>query len=92
MAVGQLGLGGDLAEQFRHGGPECGALMTLKDEGLVGKFVLEILRGRTTDSGEFDFGRVLGGFANHSRHRNMDFSFTHISNGRINPCIALYYA
>lgn len=41
MAVGQLCLGGDLAAQFRTGGPACAGLRGLKDEGLVGRFVLE---------------------------------------------------
>lgn len=42
MAVGQLCLGGNLAEQFRTGGPECRELRGLKEEGLVGRFVLEV--------------------------------------------------
>lgn len=42
MAVGQLCLGGDLAQQLRTGGPACAGLRGLKDEGLVGRFVLEL--------------------------------------------------
>jgi predicted aldo/keto reductase-like oxidoreductase len=42
MAVGQLCLGGALAEQFRTGGPACDELRGLKEEGLVGRFVLEV--------------------------------------------------
>lgn len=42
MAVGQLCLGGPLAEQLRFGGPACDGLRGLKEEGLVGRFVLEI--------------------------------------------------
>jgi len=42
MAVGQLCLGGPLAEQFRSGGPACDGLRGLKEEGLVGRFVLEV--------------------------------------------------
>ena len=41
MPVGQLCLGGDLAEQFRNGGPALAGLRGLKEEGLVGHFVLE---------------------------------------------------
>ena len=42
LAVGQLCLGGSLAEQLRTGGPACEGLRQLKAEGLVGRFVLEI--------------------------------------------------
>ena len=42
LAVGQLCLGGALAEQFRTGGPACEDLRGLKAEGLVGRFVLEV--------------------------------------------------
>ena len=42
MAIGQLCLGGPLAEQIRFGGPACNGLRGLKEEGLVGRFVLEI--------------------------------------------------
>ena len=42
LAVGQLCLGGPLAEQLRTGGPACEGLRQLKAEGLVGRFVLEI--------------------------------------------------
>ncbi len=41
MAVGQLCLGDPLAEEFRTGGPGCAGLRGLKEEGLVGHFVLE---------------------------------------------------
>jgi aryl-alcohol dehydrogenase-like predicted oxidoreductase len=41
MAIGQLCLGGQLAEQFRTGGACYGAFEKLKAEGLVGRFVLE---------------------------------------------------
>jgi hypothetical protein len=41
MAVGQLCLGGNLAQQFRAGDPALAGLRRLKDEGLVGRFVLE---------------------------------------------------
>ena len=42
MTVGQLCLGGGLAEALRAGGPELAGLRQLKEEGLVGRFVLEI--------------------------------------------------
>lgn len=42
MAVGQLCLGGPLAEQLRFGSPACDGLRGLKEEGLVGRFVLEV--------------------------------------------------
>lgn len=42
LAIGQLCLGGPLAEQFRTGGPACEGLRQLKAEGLVGRFVLEV--------------------------------------------------
>jgi aryl-alcohol dehydrogenase-like predicted oxidoreductase len=42
MDVGQLCLGGPLAESLRNGGPEIEALNRLKDEGLVGRYVLEV--------------------------------------------------
>ena len=42
MAVGQLCLGGGLAQDFRTGGPSCEGLRRLKEEGLVSRFVLEI--------------------------------------------------
>ncbi len=42
MAVGQLCLGGGLADALRTGGPELAGLRQLKEEGLVGRFVLEI--------------------------------------------------
>ncbi len=42
LAIGQLCLGGPLAEQFRVGGPACDGLRQLKAEGLVGRFVLEV--------------------------------------------------
>ena len=42
MPIGQLCLGSALAEQFRTGGPACDDLRRLKDEGLVGSFVLEV--------------------------------------------------
>ena len=42
MPVGQLCLGGALGEQFRTGGPACDGLRGLKEEGLVGRFVLEV--------------------------------------------------
>lgn len=41
MAVGQLCLGGTLAQEFRTGGPALDGLRGLKEEGLVGQFVLE---------------------------------------------------
>lgn len=41
MPVGQLCLGGNLAEQFANGGPALAGLRGLKEEGLVGRFVLE---------------------------------------------------
>jgi predicted aldo/keto reductase-like oxidoreductase len=40
--IGQLCLGGGLAEQFRTGGPVYDGLNELKKEGLVGRFVLEM--------------------------------------------------
>ena len=42
MPVGQLCLGGNLAEAFRTGGAACDGLRGLKEEGLVGRFVLEM--------------------------------------------------
>lgn len=42
LPVGQLCLGGSLAEDFRTGGPACDGLRRLKEEGLVGRFVLEV--------------------------------------------------
>ena len=42
MAVGQLCLGGALAEEYRSGGPAIGELLRLKEEGLVDRFVLEV--------------------------------------------------
>ena len=41
MAVGQLCLGDPLAQEFRTGGPGCEGLRRIKEEGLVGHFVLE---------------------------------------------------
>jgi hypothetical protein len=41
MDVGQLCLGGALAEDFRNGGPGIEALNALKEGGLVDRFVLE---------------------------------------------------
>jgi len=42
LPVGQLCLGGGLAEELRTGGPACDGLRQLKSEGLVGRFVLEV--------------------------------------------------
>ncbi len=42
LPVGQLCFGGNLAEQYRTGGPENDGLRQLKAEGLVGRFVQEI--------------------------------------------------
>jgi hypothetical protein len=42
MAIGQLCLGGQLAQEFRSGGPCYEGLQRLKDEGLVQRFVLEM--------------------------------------------------
>jgi aryl-alcohol dehydrogenase-like predicted oxidoreductase len=42
LPVGQLCLGGALAEEYRTGGPACDGLKGLKEEGLVGHFVQEI--------------------------------------------------
>jgi len=42
MPVGQLCLGGPLADQLRFGGPACAGLRGLKEDGLVGRFVLEV--------------------------------------------------
>jgi aryl-alcohol dehydrogenase-like predicted oxidoreductase len=41
MDIGQLCLGGKLAEAFRDGSPAIDALNGLKEEGIVGRFVLE---------------------------------------------------
>jgi len=42
MTVGQLCLGGKLVDALRMGGPEIDGLLSLKDEGLVDRFVLEV--------------------------------------------------
>ena len=42
MDVAQLCLGGDMAEQFRTGGPCYDEFRRLRDEGLVRQFVLEV--------------------------------------------------
>lgn len=42
MAIGQLCLGGQLAEEFRTGGPCYAGFRQLKEEGLVGRYVLEV--------------------------------------------------
>lgn len=41
MAVGQLCPGGELAEELATGGPAVDGLLALKEEGLVGEFVIE---------------------------------------------------
>jgi hypothetical protein len=42
MAIGQLCLGGAIADEFRTGGACYEGLNALKDEGLVGRYVLEM--------------------------------------------------
>jgi len=42
MDIGQLCLGGDLAEQFRTGGKCYDDFRRIKDEGLVNRFVIEV--------------------------------------------------
>ena len=42
MAIGQLCLGSNLAEDFASGGPSLDGLRQIKAEGLVGRFVLEV--------------------------------------------------
>jgi aryl-alcohol dehydrogenase-like predicted oxidoreductase len=42
MSIGQLCLSGQLAEEFRSGGPCYDAFRILKDKGLVQRFVLEV--------------------------------------------------
>ncbi|HEX8465631.1 MAG TPA: hypothetical protein VF627_13520 [Abditibacterium sp.] len=42
MAIGQLCLGSELAEDFASGGPSLDGFRALKAEGLVGRFVLEV--------------------------------------------------
>ena len=41
LAVGQLCLGGPIAESLAANGPEIDDLLAMRDEGLVGEFVLE---------------------------------------------------
>ncbi len=59
LPVGQLCLGGGLAEEFRTGGPACEGLRQLKEEGLVGKFVLEVWPWNS----EVPVAALKGGFA-----------------------------
>ncbi len=42
MEIGQLCLGGNLAEEFRAGGPCYEGFQQLREEGLVDRFVLEV--------------------------------------------------
>jgi hypothetical protein len=42
MAIGQLCLGGPIAEEFRTGGPCYDGFRKLREEGLVDRFVLEV--------------------------------------------------
>lgn len=41
IEIGQLCLGGELAEHFREGNPIAESLLTLRSEGIVNRFVLE---------------------------------------------------
>jgi aryl-alcohol dehydrogenase-like predicted oxidoreductase len=59
LPVGQLCLGGGLAEEFRTGGPACAGLRQLKEKGLVGKFVLEVWPWTS----EVPVAALKGGFA-----------------------------
>jgi hypothetical protein len=42
MEIGQLCLGGELAESFKTGGPMLDGLSDLKAEGIVGRFLVEV--------------------------------------------------
>jgi hypothetical protein len=60
MAIGQLCAGGQIADDLATGGPSIAGLAKLKEEGLVGRFVLEVFPWTS----QIAINAIKGGFAN----------------------------